>query len=189
MDKRFYGHLGVSDSCQEVILRELFAQFQQRPHIILPKKGPIHMLPVNRFMISGLQKGLAERGHVKKRQKSSKSVKKFFDTFRQLPRRAKNVKNRQKVSKSFSTLFDNFRAKLGWGRGRGIPTGRAAPPPLWPREYHDPPPPPPGPREYHDPPPSPPNLCHPEWGGGCRCIPVAVGNICPWEYHDPGPRL
>ena len=36
--------------------------------------------------LSGLQKGPAERGHVK------------------------NVKNRQKVSKSFSTLFDDFRA-------------------------------------------------------------------------------
>ena len=57
-------------------------------------------------IISGLQKGPAERGHVKKRQKSSKSVKKFFDTFRQFSRRAKNVKNRQKVSKSF---FDTFR--------------------------------------------------------------------------------
>ena len=44
------------------------------------------------------------------RQKTSKSVKKFFDTFRQFSRRAKNVKNRRKVSKSFSTLFDNFRA-------------------------------------------------------------------------------
>ena len=55
--------------------------------------------------VSGLQKGPAERGHVKKRQKSSKSVKKFFDTFRQFSRRAKNVKNRQKVSKSFSTIF------------------------------------------------------------------------------------
>ena len=61
-------------------------------------------------MVSGLQKGPAERGHVKTRQKSSKSVKKFFDTFRQFSRRAKNVKNRQKVSKSFSTLFDKFRA-------------------------------------------------------------------------------
>ena len=60
--------------------------------------------------VSGLQKGPAERGHVKKRQKTSKSVKKFFDTFRQFSRRAKNVKNRQKVSKSFSTLFDNFHA-------------------------------------------------------------------------------
>ena len=58
-------------------------------------------------IVSGLQKGPAERGHVKKRQKSSKSVK---DTFRHFSRRAKNVKNRQKASKSFSTLFDNFRA-------------------------------------------------------------------------------
>ena len=65
---------------------------------------------VSEFFISGLQKGPAERGHVKKCQKSSKSVKKFFDTFQQFSRRAKNVKNRQKVSKSFSTLFDNFRA-------------------------------------------------------------------------------
>ena len=61
------------------------------------------------FPVSGLQKGPAERGHVKKRQKSSTSVKKLFETFRQFSRRAKNVKNRQKVSKSFSTLFDNFR--------------------------------------------------------------------------------
>ena len=60
--------------------------------------------------VSGLQKGPAERGHVKKRQKSSKSVKKFFDTFRHFSRRAKSVKNRQKVSKHFSTLFDKFRA-------------------------------------------------------------------------------
>ena len=61
-------------------------------------------------LVSGLQKGPVERGHVKKRQKSSKRVKKFFDTFRHFSRRAKNVKNRQKVSKSFSTLFDTFRA-------------------------------------------------------------------------------
>ena len=40
-------------------------------------------------------KGSAERGHVKKRQKSSRSVKRFFDTFRQFSRRSKNVKNRQ----------------------------------------------------------------------------------------------
>ena len=53
--------------------------------------------------ISGPQKGPAERGHVKKRQKSSKSVKKFFDTYRQFSRRAKNVKKCQKH-------FDNFRA-------------------------------------------------------------------------------
>ena len=46
------------------------------------------------------------------RQKTSKSVKKFFETFRQFLRSAKkkNVENRQKASKGFSTLFDNFRA-------------------------------------------------------------------------------
>ena len=59
----------------------------------------------NSDFVSGLQKGPAERGHVKK-----KIVKKFFVTFRQFSRRAKNVKNRQKASKSFSTPFDNFRA-------------------------------------------------------------------------------
>ena len=62
------------------------------------------------FEISGPQKGPAERGHVKKRQKSSKSIKNIFDPFRHFSRRANNVKNRQKVSRSFSTLLDNFRA-------------------------------------------------------------------------------
>ena len=36
--------------------------------------------------ISGPQKGPAERGHVKKRQKSSKSVKNIFDTFQHFSR-------------------------------------------------------------------------------------------------------
>ena len=60
-------------------------------------------------LISRPQKGPAERGHVKKRQKSSKSAKNIVDSFRHISRRAKNVKNRQKVSKIFSTLFDKFR--------------------------------------------------------------------------------
>ena len=51
---------------------------------------------------SGLQKGLVERGHVKKRQKSSKSVKKFFDNFRA-------GQKRQKSSKSVKKFFDTFR--------------------------------------------------------------------------------
>ena len=59
-------------------------------------------IPSGQKQLSGLQKGPAERGHVKKRQKSSKSVKKFFDTFRPFSRRAKNVKKRQK---GFSTVF------------------------------------------------------------------------------------
>ena len=46
--------------------------------------------------VSGLQKEPAERGHVKNRQKSSKSVKTNCDIFRQSSRRAKNDRNRQK---------------------------------------------------------------------------------------------
>ena len=57
-----------------------------------------------------IAKGAGGKGPRQNTSKSSKSVEKFFDTFRQFSRRAKNVKNRQKVSKSLSTLFDNFRA-------------------------------------------------------------------------------
>ena len=53
-------------------------------------------------LVSGPQRGPAERGHVKKRRKSSKSVKNIFDIFRA---GQKKVKNRQKVSKYFSTFF------------------------------------------------------------------------------------
>ena len=59
--------------------------------------------------LSGLQGGPAERGRVKKRQKPSKSVKKFFDTFRQFPKSSKIVKKRQKVFRHFSKFF--FRAE------------------------------------------------------------------------------
>ena len=65
------------------------------------------MLRVKKSIFSGPQKGPAERGHFDKRQKSSKSVKNIFDTFRHF--RA-GQKKRQKVSKIISTLFDNFRA-------------------------------------------------------------------------------
>ena len=60
-----------------------------------------------RTLLSGPQKGAAERGHVKKSQ-SPKSIKNLFDTFRHFSCRAKNVKNRQNVSKIFWALFDNF---------------------------------------------------------------------------------
>ena len=88
-----------------------------------------------------IAKGAGGKGHVKKRQKSSKSVKKFFDTFRQFSRRAKIVKNRQKVSKSFPTLFDNFyaaplcRPLLGGSDGStqaGLTIASAS---LWPGQY------------------------------------------------------
>ena len=59
-------------------------------------------------MVSGLQKGPAERGHVKKTSKIVKKVSKSFSTLLDnFSRRAKNVK---KASKSFSTFFDHFRA-------------------------------------------------------------------------------
>ena len=86
-------------------------------------------------IISGLQKGPAERGHVKKRQKSSKSVKKFFDTVRQFSKRQKL----EKASKHFSTLFDYFRAApffwplLG---GSDIRGGRAVGPLGWGHRPH-----------------------------------------------------
>ena len=67
---------------------------------------------------SGLQKGPAGRGHVKKRQKSSKSVKNIFRHFSTIfaqgkkrqksSKSAKNVKivkKRQKVFRHFSTIF------------------------------------------------------------------------------------
>ena len=56
-----------------------------------------------RSKFSGLQKGPAERGHVKKRQKSSKSVKKFSTLF-------DNFRAGQKTSKIFNflTIFDVF---------------------------------------------------------------------------------
>ena len=63
---------------------------------------------------NGLQKGPAERGHVKKRQKSSKSAKNFstlFDNFR-------TGQKRQKSSKSVKKLFDTFRQ---FSRGTILP--------------------------------------------------------------------
>ena len=59
----------------------------------------------NHGFVSGLQKGPAERGRVKKRQKSSKSVKKFFDNFRAGQKTSKIVKKCQKVFRHFSTIF------------------------------------------------------------------------------------
>ena len=62
------------------------------------------VLKILRVVISGLQKGAAERGQVKK---TSKIVKKCQKVFRQFSRRAKNVKNRPKSVKKF---FDTSRA-------------------------------------------------------------------------------
>ena len=62
-------------------------------------------------IVSGLQKGPAERGHVKKTSKIVRNCQKVFrhfsTIFAQGKKTSKIVKKRQKV---FSTLFDNFRA-------------------------------------------------------------------------------
>ena len=66
-------------------------------------------------IISGLQKGPAERGHVKKHQNSSKVSKSFstlFDNFRAGQKTSKFVKKRQKVFRHF---FDTFRAAPFYG--------------------------------------------------------------------------
>ena len=79
---------------------------------IPPVKDPFRNDPFfrSRFLapnFSGLQKGPAERSHVKKRQKRSKSAKMFFDIFRLFSRGAKNVK---KSSKNVKMFFDTFGA-------------------------------------------------------------------------------
>ena len=56
-------------------------------------------------ILSGLQKGPAERGHVKKRQKVSKSFSTLFDNFRAGQKTSKIVKKCQKVFRHFSTIF------------------------------------------------------------------------------------
>ena len=60
----------------------------------------------------------AERGHVKKRQKSSKSAKSIFATLFDIFRtRQKTSKNRQKVSKLFSTVLEQHRFSGPFGGG------------------------------------------------------------------------
>ena len=61
--------------------------------------------PAMSCTIQRIAKGAGGKGPC---QKSSKSVKKFFNTFRQFSSRAKNVKNHQKVSKVFRHFSTNF---------------------------------------------------------------------------------
>ena len=55
--------------------------------------------------LSGLQKGPAERGHVKKRQRSSKIFATLFDSFRAEQKVSKIVQKCQKYFRHFSTIF------------------------------------------------------------------------------------
>ena len=77
--------------------------------------------------VSGLQKGPAERGHIKKRQKSSKCVKNVFRHFsRRAKKTSKIVQKCQKVFRHFSTNFARHQFSgpsfLG-GSERGSPRG------------------------------------------------------------------
>ena len=71
------------------------------PPPLLPQSEVPHGISFSDFQ--RIAKGAGGKGP---RQKSSKSVKKFFDTFRQLSRRAKK---RQKSSKSVKKFFDTCR--------------------------------------------------------------------------------
>ena len=84
-----------------------------------------------RVEFSRPQKGPAERGHVKKRQKLSKSVKTIFDTFRHFSCRAKNVKHRS--GKSKRGLSKGGLSPKGANRAKKGPFGAisALPPWLW----------------------------------------------------------
>ena len=62
---------------------------------------PFLVLSYRLEMFQRTAKGASGRGHVKKRQKSSKSVKNIFDTFRHFSRRAK-------TSKIVKNIFDTF---------------------------------------------------------------------------------
>ena len=88
---------------------------------LAPRPSPGHFrgIPAAKFLyVSGLQKGPAERGHVKKRQKPAKSVKKFSTLFDNLcagQKTSKIVKKRQNVFRHFSTILrgTNFPAPFG----------------------------------------------------------------------------
>ena len=81
----------------------------------VPESGSVSVPPQSCFVISGPQKGPAERGHVKKRQKSSKKCQKYFRHFSTFFAQGKK---RQKSSKSVNNNFDTFRQ---FSRGTSFP--------------------------------------------------------------------
>ena len=90
------------------------------------------------LVLSGQQKGPAEMGHVKQRQKSSKSDKYIFDTFRLLLRWARKIKNWQKVSKRFSTFLTIFARHQFSGPFFGASDGTFSSPIRFAPPYHGP---------------------------------------------------
>ena len=75
------------------------------------------------FPISGLQEGPAERGHVKKTQKVSKSFSTLFDNLCAGQKTSKIVKKCQKVFRHFSTFFARHHFCGPFGGALGTHTG------------------------------------------------------------------
>ena len=102
MDVRGHLSVEVSDQERKSSPKRKFLERTSRGHPgVIRADIPAKTL-VGAVKIQRIAKGAGGKGP---RQKTSKSVKKSVDTFRQFSRRAKNVKNRQKVPKIFSTIF------------------------------------------------------------------------------------
>ena len=99
-----------------------------KPKVLLPLGNPkdptVLKIPLISEVskIGGPQKGPAERGHVKKRQKSSKSAKNIFDIFRAGQKTSKIVKKCQKVFRHFLTIFawHPFSGPFWGAPGKGV---------------------------------------------------------------------
>ena len=72
---------------------------------LFPKHVILSVLSMAQKNFSGLQKGPAERGHVKNRQKVSKSFSTLFNNFSAGQKTSKIVEKCQKVFRHFSTIF------------------------------------------------------------------------------------
>ena len=111
-------------------LRLFFLEFLSRVRLPYNSKA---------FEVSGPQKGPAERGHVKKRQKSSKSVKKIFAIFRAGQKTSKIVKKCQKYFRHFLTIFARHQfSGPFWGPLMKPPEHESrilSPPPRWGRNF------------------------------------------------------
>ena len=108
--------LKMQSEAQQTCLKRTFGQ--PSSYVCIVKEPP--KVNRNRTKISGLQKGPAARGHVKKRQKSSKNVKTFstfLDNFRAGQKTSKIVKKCQKCFDTFRQFSRGtlFPALLGGG--------------------------------------------------------------------------
>ena len=99
----FWGSPGIRALYQAIGIPKIATGTRRTPQIGI---CPLRFVPLSTALFSAdCKRGRRERGHEKKRQKSSKSVEKFFDTFRQIFAQGKK---RQKSSKSVKNIFDTF---------------------------------------------------------------------------------